>query len=69
MDTKKELQKAFHFYQQKNLDAASNILLNLIDKYPEHLDALNNLAIIKINQNKPLEAIKLFNQSLKKKAV
>lgn len=66
MDTKKELQKAFHFYQQKNFDAASNILLNLIDKYPEHLDALNNLAIIKINQNKPLEAIKLFNQSLKK---
>ena len=67
MDTKKELHKAFHFYQQKNLDAASNILLNLLDKYPEHLDALNNLAIIKINQNKPLEAIKLFNQSLKKK--
>jgi len=67
MNIKKELQKAFNFYQHGNLNKAHEILTKLVKKYPSHMDVINNLALIKLAQNKPLDAIALFEQSLQNK--
>jgi len=67
MNIKKELQKAFNFYQHGNLNKAHEILTKLVKKYPSHMDVINNLALIKLAQKKPEEAIALFEQSLQNK--
>lgn len=67
MNINKELQKAFNFYQHGNLNKAHEILTKLVKKYPSHMDVINNLALIKLAQNKPLDAIALFEQSLQNK--
>lgn len=54
-------------FQQGNLSSAEKCLTKIISKYPNHADALSNLAIIKINLDETEDAIRLFNSSLKVK--
>lgn len=64
MNIKKNLEQAYNFFQQNNLDAAELLLNKILIKYPNNLDALNNLSLIKIRKNLTDDAISLLKKSL-----
>jgi len=64
MNIKKNLEQAYNFFQQNNLDAAELLLNKILIKYPNNIDALNNLSLIKIRKNLIDDAILLLKKSL-----
>jgi GT2 family glycosyltransferase/glycosyltransferase involved in cell wall biosynthesis/ADP-heptose:LPS heptosyltransferase/2-polyprenyl-3-methyl-5-hydroxy-6-metoxy-1,4-benzoquinol methylase/thioredoxin-like negative regulator of GroEL len=62
VNVKKSIDDAERLIESGNLDAAKSILEKLLDKLPQNVDALNDLAVIKILQNKYQEAHELLKR-------
>lgn len=50
--------------ESQNFEEAKEILLNILETYPEHLDALNDLAVVNIGEGKIPEALQIINNIL-----
>ena len=64
MNTKKYLKKAYDSFNQNRFQEALDALNKVLDKYPNHPDALNNKGLILIKLGKKEQSIQLFKKSV-----
>lgn len=64
MNIVKEKFKAFEFFKSNQLEKATLILNKILKKYPNDSQAMANLALIYIRQNKISSSLELFEKSL-----
>ncbi len=60
----KILKEAENAIENEDLETAKTLLNSLVEENPQNLDALNNLAVVNIMENKIEDAIKLINRIL-----
>lgn len=63
-DPVKIVEQAEAFIEEEEYEQAKQILTELLDKAPDYIDALNDLAVINIVENKFVEALQLINRVL-----
>src|SRR5690349_3934255 len=58
------IRSAVNFHQQGNLAAAEDLYRAVLAAQPKHFEALHLLGVLRVQQNRPADAVPLFEQAL-----
>lgn len=63
VDLEKQINEALKFHQQGDLDKAEKLYLQILDEFPNNGNVLNFLGFLKIQNNKPDEAVSYLKKA------
>jgi len=58
------IQSGINLHRQGNLAAAEQVYRSVLAAQPNHFEALHLLGVLRVQQNRPAEALPLFEQAL-----